>query len=188
LRECERRGTSRTNEQRNPARIGFGLYSTLRIPARTSHESIHLLCYLAYPKYSRMETSVYRVHHTSPQAPQFIANVAIPGGSPITPECITRAIQGLTLSSPSEQYSGFINYQTSGPAAIHIRHSDNSQKRLVSTNATDLLLQIIMTRMSTEFETSRGRCLVREYRKIPEEFPGLCGGAEKREGRGETMA
>jgi hypothetical protein len=106
-----------------------------------------------------MQTSVYRVHHTSPQASQFIANVAIPGGSPITPERITCAIQGLALSSPSERYLGFVNYPTSGPAAIHIHHSDNDQKRLVSISATDLLLRIIMTRMSAEFETSGGRCL-----------------------------
>ena len=106
-----------------------------------------------------METTVYQVHHTSLQASQFIANVAIPGGSSITPERITHAIQGLAISLLSEQYSGFINYPTFGPAAIHCHHSDNNQKHLVSINATDLLLQIIMTQMSTEFKTSGAHCL-----------------------------
>jgi len=87
-----------------------------------------------------METSVYQFHHTSPQASQFIANVAIPGGLPITPDRLTCAIQGLALSSLSGQYSGFVNYPQSGPATIHIQHVDSDQKRLVSSNATDLLL------------------------------------------------
>ena len=83
-----------------------------------------------------MEASVYQIHHTSLQAPQFIANVAVPGRSPIAPECIIHAIQGLALSL------GFINYPTSGSAAIHIYHINSDQKCLVSINATDLLLQI----------------------------------------------
>jgi len=79
-----------------------------------------------------METSVYRVHHTSPQASQFIANVTIAGGSPITPKRVTHVIQELTLSSPSGRYSGIVKYPTSGPASIHIRHIDSDQKRLNS--------------------------------------------------------
>ena len=143
-----------------------------------------LSTYFAYLKYSIMETSVYWVH--TPQASQFIANVAIPGRSPITSECITHTIQRLALSSPPVWYSGFVNYITSGPAAIHIHHINSDQKHLVSINTADLLLQIIMTWMSTEFEMSRGHWLAQESRKIPEEFWGLCKGTGKREGRIET--
>ena len=54
------------------------------------------------------------------------------------------------------------------------------QKHLISINATDLLLQIIITWMSG----ARGVCyLTWEFRKIPWEFSGLCKGVGERRKR-----
>ena len=62
----------------------------------------------------------------------------------------------------------------------YLHHINSNQKHLVSINATDLLLQIIITWMSG----AKGVCyLTWEFRKIPWEFSGLCKGAGERRKR-----